>query len=54
MEVLYGPSSTMYGSDALGGVISMFTKNPVLSTQNKTQITGNAIARYASAIEETR
>jgi hemoglobin/transferrin/lactoferrin receptor protein len=54
MEVLYGPSSTMYGSDALGGVISMFTKNPMLSSNNKTQITGNAVARFATAIEETR
>jgi hemoglobin/transferrin/lactoferrin receptor protein len=54
MEVLYGPSSTMYGSDALGGVVNMFTKNPVVTTSKKTQITGNAVARYASAIEEAR
>jgi hemoglobin/transferrin/lactoferrin receptor protein len=30
VEVNYGPSSTMYGSDALGGVINLFTKAPQL------------------------
>jgi hemoglobin/transferrin/lactoferrin receptor protein len=54
MEVLYGPSSTLYGSDALGGVVSMFTKNPTLSGIDKTVVHGNATLRYASAIEENR
>ena len=35
VEVLYGPSSTIYGSDALGGVVNMFTKNPVLSEADR-------------------
>jgi hemoglobin/transferrin/lactoferrin receptor protein len=30
-EVLYGPASTIYGSDALGGVIHFYTKNPTLA-----------------------
>lgn len=54
VEVLYGPSSTIYGSDALGGVVNMFTKNPVLSNSGKTAINGNAFAKYATAIEESR
>ena len=54
IDVLYGPSSTLYGSDALGGVISMTTKNPMLSTNQKTQINGSATARYSSAVEEAR
>ncbi|MEN9598783.1 MAG: hypothetical protein RL596_1094, partial [Bacteroidota bacterium] len=54
MEVLYGPSSTLYGSDALGGVVSMYTKNPTLSTNGRTTINGSATLRYASAIEENR
>ena len=54
MEVLYGPSSTLYGSDALGGVISMQTLNPVLSTKNKAVVSGSATARFASAIDEQR
>lgn len=54
MEVLYGPSSTLYGSDALGGVVNMTTINPKLSGQNKTMISGSATARYASANDEQR
>ncbi len=54
MEVIYGPSSTLYGSDALGGVVSMYTKNPTLSKTAKTLVSGNAFARYATATEEAR
>lgn len=54
VEVLYGPSSTLYGSDALGGVVSMFTKNPLLSATNKTAITGSATVRYTSVVNENR
>lgn len=54
MEVLYGPSSTIYGSDALGGVITMYTKNPSLSASNKTVVKGSLTARYATAINEAR
>jgi hemoglobin/transferrin/lactoferrin receptor protein len=35
VEVLYGPASTLYGSDALGGVVHMRTKMPRLSTNGK-------------------
>ncbi|MDB5192639.1 MAG: hypothetical protein JWQ96_2202 [Segetibacter sp.] len=51
MEILYGPSSTLYGSDALGGVVNMFTKNPVFATGRDTTAT-NAAVRYSSAIDE--
>lgn len=54
MEVLYGPSSTLYGSDALGGVVSMYTRNPKLSGSKKTEISGSSTLRYASAIDEQR
>ncbi len=54
MEILYGPSSTLFGSDALGGVISLSTKDPILSTINKTQYTGAATLRYSSAMQENR
>ena len=53
MEVLFGPSSVMYGSDALGGVISFYTRNPMLSeTAGKTSFSGNAFVRYSSAYNE--
>ncbi len=52
-EILFGPSSVIYGSDALGGVISFFTKNPLLSeTAGKTAFSGNAFIRYSSAYNE--
>jgi hemoglobin/transferrin/lactoferrin receptor protein len=54
VEILYGPSSTMYGSDALGGVVSMFTKNPVLNTTEHWKTTGNAVYRFASGQNEQR
>ena len=34
-EVLFGPASSVYGSDALGGVIHLITKTPQFSPQNK-------------------
>ncbi len=54
VEVLYGPSSTLYGSDALGGVVNMYTKNPILSSNGKTNFSGSATLRYTSAIDENR
>lgn len=46
VEVLNGSASVMYGSDALGGVVSMYTRVPLLKTDNKTLIKGNAFFRY--------
>ncbi|WP_075603448.1 TonB-dependent receptor plug domain-containing protein [Saccharicrinis aurantiacus] len=34
-EVIFGPSSVMYGSDALGGVIHYISKNPRFSIDDK-------------------
>lgn len=48
-EILYGPGSTLYGSDAMGGVINFITKDPVLSSSGKTSIHGNFLGRFASA-----
>lgn len=49
-EVLFGPSSTVYGSDALGGVIHFYTRDPKL---NPTSLaTGNAFIRYGAANNE--
>ncbi len=52
VEVIYGPASTMYGSDGLGGVLHFRTKSPVLSTSDKLKVTGSALVRYSSANEE--
>jgi hemoglobin/transferrin/lactoferrin receptor protein len=34
-EVIFGPSSVIYGSDALGGVIHYYTKTPKVSDKNE-------------------
>lgn len=54
VEVLYGPSSTMYGSDALGGVVNMFTKNPILNNNVQWKSNGNVVYRYANGQNENR
>lgn len=52
VEVLYGPSSTVYGSDALGGVIHVRTQQPVFSSSEMAEVRGGATLRYASAAQE--
>lgn len=52
-EVLFGPGSVIYGSDAMGGVMSFTTKNPQFAADGqKLRLTGSAMARYASASGE--
>lgn len=51
-EILYGPASTLYGSDALGGVIHLRTKSPKISDKKSFLVTGTAFARYSSANDE--
>ncbi len=52
IEILYGPASTIYGSDALGGVVHMRTKLPKLSLNDTTLFTGSGFARYSSVNKE--
>jgi hemoglobin/transferrin/lactoferrin receptor protein len=52
IEVLYGPSSALYGSDALGGVIVFQSKNPEISTNGKLTAKGNSVLRLQSAFQE--
>ena len=49
VEVIFGPGSVVYGSDALGGVMSFTTKNPLLSTDGKIKVKAGAFTRYMSA-----
>lgn len=53
VEVLFGPSSTVYGSDALGGVVHMMTKQPKFNSTDKNLfVSGNSLVRYATANQE--
>ena len=51
MEVIYGPGSLIYGSDALGGVVHFRSKQPQLNLTGKS-ISGQAYVRYATANSE--
>ena len=51
-EILFGPGSVIYGSDAIGGVMSFTTLQTKFSETKKPNITGSAVARYASANNE--
>lgn len=46
-EIIFGPNSLMYGSDAIGGTILYFTKNPELLTNDSTIVSfqGNAFVK---------
>jgi hemoglobin/transferrin/lactoferrin receptor protein len=51
-EVILGPGSVIYGSDAIGGVMNFYTKRPKFSFEEGTSFSGNALARYATASNE--
>ena len=52
VEVMYGPSSAIYGSDALGGAVHLITKGPMLSGEKNFLAAGSGFARYSSANTE--
>lgn len=52
IEIAYGPSSVVYGSDALGGVIHLYTKNPDLLSEDENAVSGSAFIRYGTAADE--
>jgi hemoglobin/transferrin/lactoferrin receptor protein len=49
-EVIFGPSSVIYGSDALGGVIHYYTKTPKISNNN--EVNSSFYSRYSSVNNE--
>lgn len=51
-EVVLGPGSVVYGSDAMGGVMNFYTKKPKFSFVEGASFSGNATARYSSASNE--
>ncbi len=52
-EVLFGPASVIYGSDALGGTMAFYTRRPQLATSgDKLDVTGNFMTRYSNANNE--
>ncbi|MEL7003299.1 MAG: TonB-dependent receptor plug domain-containing protein, partial [Bacteroidota bacterium] len=51
-EVILGPGSVIYGSDALGGVMDFHTKDPQYLLNDEKVVFGNAFTRYSSASSE--
>lgn len=49
VEIVYGPGSVVYGSDALGGVMHFHTMKPQFSETNSILIKTNSYLRYFSA-----
>ena len=51
-EVILGPGSVVYGSDAIGGVINFYTLKPKFSFNDGTSFSGNIYTRFATANNE--
>lgn len=51
-EITLGAGSVVYGSDAIGGVMSFYTKKPSLSYTDSMVLDVNTLSRYASANTE--
>lgn len=51
-EVFFGPGSILYGSDAIGGVMSFQTLTPQFTSNEKTLVTSKFVSRYSSANQE--
>jgi len=52
IEVLFGPSSTVYGSDALGGVVHFRTKDPKLAKEKNFLARGSVMGRFGTVNNE--
>lgn len=48
-EVIFGPGTNIYGSDALGGVIDIHTLKPKFVKSKKWEMSGNGLARVSTA-----
>lgn len=48
-EVLFGPGSVIYGSDAIGGVMNFYTKDARFSFTDSLMVTGKVDYRFSTA-----
>jgi hemoglobin/transferrin/lactoferrin receptor protein len=52
VDIFFGPSSTLFGSDALGGSVNMTTKSAKFLNSRINAFSGNVNTRYSSVNEE--
>ena len=52
VDIFYGPTSTLFGSDALGGTVSMNTKKAKFLSTNTKFLSGTISTRYGSVNKE--
>ncbi|MDQ3050111.1 MAG: TonB-dependent receptor [Bacteroidota bacterium] len=53
LEIIFGPGSVVYGSDALGGVMHFYTRKPVRASRDSgLDVNGSAFTRFSSANTE--
>ena len=51
-EIILGPGSVVYGSDAIGGVMNFYTLKPKFSFDEGTSFSGNIYTRFSTANNE--
>ena len=51
-EIIFGPGASVYGSDAIGGVMDFHTKNALFSTGKKIYVKADSYSRYSSSNSE--
>src|SRR5687767_5167273 len=51
-EVIFGPGSLIYGSDAIGGVMDFHTLEPRFSKDTQMLVKGSTLGRYSTANKE--
>lgn len=51
-EVILGPGTVIYGSDAIGGVMNFYTLEPEFTTDRSQYYFGNVMSRWSSANNE--
>lgn len=51
-EIILGPGSVVYGSDAIGGVMNFYTLQPSFSLNEEISFSANAYTRYATSNDE--
>lgn len=46
IEVVKGPASTLYGSEAVGGLINIITRDPLTADRLKTDVSATSVGEY--------